>query len=161
MLRHLSRAKSVHRFANPPSDLTLSTTDRIIASALLLNNRFLFVARPSVLMTMLSIVASLGLPDLLNTGLHARMDGTLLPSLKSMSSPSAKAVTPTKVGTSLPTPEPDTTDRSVSHTAPTQTHTVDANTWRLVGRFRLVSSSMVSIFYSKEFWGYSTNARHE
>jgi hypothetical protein len=123
MLRHLGPAKSVLRFANPPSDLTLSTTDRTIASALTLNSRFLFVARPSVLMTMLSIVASLGLPDLLNTGLHVRMDGTPLPSLMSMSSPSAKTVTRvTKVGTSLPTPEPDTTDRSVSYTAPTQTH---------------------------------------
>jgi hypothetical protein len=123
MLRHLGRAKSELRFANPRSDITMPTKDRTIASALLLNSRYLFVGRPSVLMTMLSIVASLGLPDLLNTGLLALMDGTPLPSLMSMSSPSAKAVTrATKVGTSLPTPEPDTTDRSGSYTALTQTH---------------------------------------
>jgi hypothetical protein len=98
-------------------------TDRTIASALLLNSQFPFVVRPSVPVTMLSVVASLGLLDLPNTGLPAFMDGTLLPSLMSMSSPSAKAVTrATKVGTSHLTPEPDTTDRSVLHSALTQTH---------------------------------------
>jgi hypothetical protein len=33
--------------------------------------------------------------------------------------------------------------------------------WQLSGRFRNGSSGKVSIFDRKEFWGYSTNARHE
>jgi hypothetical protein len=74
-------------------------------------------------MTMASIVASPGLPDLLNNGLHARTDGTLLRSQMSTSSPSVKVVTrATNVRTSLPTPEPDTTDKPVSDLALAQTH---------------------------------------
>ena len=62
-----------------------------------------------------SIVAIPGLLDLLNNGLHVPMDGTLR-SQMSMSSPSAKAATrATKVGTSLPTPEADTPDKTVSN----------------------------------------------
>jgi hypothetical protein len=72
---------------------------------------------------MVSIVASPGLPDLLNNGLHVRMDGTLLLSQMSTSNPSVKVVTRAiNVRTSLPTPEPDTTDRPVSDLALTQTH---------------------------------------
>jgi hypothetical protein len=65
-------------------------------------------------MTTPLLVASLGLPGLLNNGLHARMDGILLRSQMSTSSPSAKAVTlATNVRTSLPNPEPDTTDKVI------------------------------------------------
>jgi hypothetical protein len=82
----------------------------------------LFVVRPSVLILIPSIVANPGLPDLLSNGLHVHMVGTLR-SQMSMSSPSAKVVTQaTNVGTSLPTPEPDTTDRSVPDLALTQAH---------------------------------------
>jgi hypothetical protein len=91
-----------------------TTVNTPVSTPLLLTNPSLSVVRPSVLMTTPLVVASLGLPGLLNNGLHARMDGILLRSQMSTSSPSAKAVTlATNVRTSLPTPEPDTTDKVV------------------------------------------------
>jgi hypothetical protein len=108
--------------ANSITDLIIPATDPTIVSALALTllrltSLFLFVARPSVLILIPSIVANPGLLDLLNNGLHVHMVGTLR-SQMSMSSPLAKVVTQTtNVGTSLPTPEPDTTDEAVSDLA--------------------------------------------
>lgn len=77
-------------------------------------------------MTTAPIVATPGHPDLLNIGPHVHMDGTLR-SQMSTSNPSAKAATRAKnVGTSLPTPETDTTDEDVSNLL-LHRHTIQLN----------------------------------
>jgi len=128
--------------ANPMTDLTIPLTDQTIVNALLLTlllltSPSLFVVRPSVPMTTASTVANPGLPDLLTTGLHVPMDGTLR-SLMSMSSPSAKVASlATNVGTSLPIPETDTTDKPVSNLL-LHKYTTQLNTRRLLGRSKRV-----------------------
>lgn len=109
----------------PTTDLTEPTIiDTLARMPLPLTSQYLFVVRPSVLMTVPSVVASLGvLLDLLSNGPHVLMDGTLLRSQMSMNNPSAKVATrATNVGTCLPALEPDSTDKTVSVLAFSRIH---------------------------------------